>query len=127
MCGIAGFVLPDGGLTRPEIDARLRAMIGTLRHRGPDDEGLWSDGIGALAHARLSVIDLSPAGHQPIASMTGDVWLSYNGEVYNFAELRRELEAAGYRFRGRSDSEVIVNGWQAWGTRLFQRLRGMFA
>ena len=127
MCGIAGFALPQAGLARGDIEARLWAMIGTLRHRGPDDEGVWTDGQGALAHARLSVIDLSCAGHQPIAGAGGDVWLTYNGEIYNFAELRTELEALGYVFRSRTDSEVIANGWHAWGTRVFSRLRGMFA
>ena len=127
MCGIAGFVLPQPALARAEIEARLWAMIGTLRHRGPDDEGVWTDGLGALAHARLSIIDLSPAGHQPIAGAGGDVWLTYNGEVYNFAELRDALSALGYRFRSRTDSEVIANGWHAWGPELFGRLRGMFA
>ncbi len=127
MCGIAGFMLPQPGPSRGEIEARLWSMIATLGHRGPDDKGVWSDGLAGLAHARLSIIDLSPAGHQPIASMAGDVWLTYNGEVYNFAELRNELAACGYVFRSRTDSEVIVNGWHAWGPRLFGRLRGMFA
>ncbi len=127
MCGIAGFMLPQPALARADIEARLWAMIGTLRHRGPDDEGVWTDGLGALAHARLSIIDLSPAGHQPIASAGGEVWLTYNGEVYNFVELRDELAALGYVFRSRTDSEVIANGWHAWGPRLFGRLRGMFA
>jgi asparagine synthase (glutamine-hydrolysing) len=127
MCGIAGFVLAHPALAHGEIEARLWAMIGTLRHRGPDDEGVWTDGLGALAHARLSIIDLSAAGHQPIASAGGEVWLSYNGEIYNFIELRDELAAAGYVFRSRTDSEVIANGWHAWGPRLFGRLRGMFA
>src|SRR6478672_7661425 len=127
MCGIAGFVLPQPGMARGEIEARLWAMIGTLRHRGPDDEGVWTDGQGALAHARLSIIDLSAAGHQPISNAAGDVWLTYNGEIYNFAELRAELMALGYVFRSRTDSEVVANGWHAWGERLFGRLRGMFA
>jgi asparagine synthase (glutamine-hydrolysing) len=127
MCGIAGFVLPQAALAHGEIEARLWAMIGTLRHRGPDDEGVWTDGLGALAHARLSIIDLSAAGHQPIAGAGGEVWLSYNGEVYNFIELRDELAALGYVFRSRTDSEVIANGWHAWGPRLFGLLRGMFA
>ena len=127
MCGIAGFMLPQPVLARADIEARLWTMIGTLRHRGPDDEGVWTDGLGALAHARLSIIDLSPAGHQPIASAGGEVWLTYNGEIYNFLELREELAAPGYVFRSRTDSEVIVNGWHAWGPRLFGRLRGMFA
>jgi asparagine synthase (glutamine-hydrolysing) len=127
MCGIAGFVLPQAALARPEIEERLWAMIGTLRHRGPDDEGVWTDGQAALAHARLSVIDLSPAGHQPMADSSGEIWLTYNGEIYNFAALRDELAGSGYAFRSRSDSEVIANGWHAWGPRLFGRLRGMFA
>ncbi len=127
MCGIAGFMLAQPVLARAEIEARLWAMIGTLRHRGPDDEGVWTDGLGALAHARLSIIDLSPAGHQPIASADGEVWLTYNGEIYNFIRLRDELAAIGYVFRSRTDSEVIANGWHAWGPRLFGRLRGMFA
>jgi asparagine synthase (glutamine-hydrolysing) len=126
MCGIGGFLL-----SRPappvELEARLARMVATLRHRGPDDEGVWTDGRAGLAHARLSIIDLSPAGHQPIASADGAVWLSCNGEIYNFAEIRGELEALGYRFRGHSDSEVVVNGWHAWGPRLLARLRGMFA
>ena len=127
MCGIAGFLLPQPGPARSEIEARLWAMIATLRHRGPDDEGVWSDGLAGLAHARLSIIDPSPAGHQPIASADGEVWLTYNGEVYNFAELRRDLAGRGYVFQSRTDSEVIVNGWHAWGPELFPRLRGMFA
>jgi asparagine synthase (glutamine-hydrolysing) len=102
-------------------------MIGAIRHRGPDDEGVWTDGSAGLGHARLSIIDLSAAGHQPMASADGQVWLTYNGEIYNFAEIRQELVALGYAFRGRSDSEVIANGWHAWGPQVFGRLRGMFA
>ncbi|HTV46430.1 MAG TPA: asparagine synthase (glutamine-hydrolyzing) [Stellaceae bacterium] len=127
MCGIAGFVTIGAGLPRAEADARLACMGATLRHRGPDDHGTWTDGRAGLAHARLSIIDLSPAGHQPMASADSNVWLTYNGEVYNFVELRRELEALGYPFRSRSDSEVVVNGWHAWGAGVFARLRGMFA
>jgi asparagine synthase (glutamine-hydrolysing) len=127
MCGISGFLLTGPPLATRELEARLWAMIGTLRHRGPDDEGVWTDGRVGLAHARLSIIDLSPAGHQPMASADATVWISYNGEVYNFADLRKELDALGYGFRSRSDTEVIVNGWHAWGPRVFRRLRGMFA
>ena len=127
MCGISGFLLPEVTLARGAAEARLWAMIATLRHRGPDDEGVWTDGRAGLAHARLSIIDLSRAGHQPMASTDGTVWITYNGEIYNFAEIRRELEALGYSFRSRSDTEVIVNGWQAWGPKIFSRLRGMFA
>jgi asparagine synthase (glutamine-hydrolysing) len=81
----------------------------------------------AVSGARLSIIDLSPAGHQPIASADGMNWLTYNGEIYNFAAIRDELAALGYVFRSRTDSEVIANGWHAWGPALFPRLRGMFA
>ena len=127
MCGISGFLLPEATLARGDAEARLWAMIATLRHRGPDDEGVWTDCRAGLAHARLSIIDLSPAGHQPMASADGSVWITYNGEIYNFAEIRRDLEALGYPFRSRSDTEVIVNGWHAWGPGIFSRLRGMFA
>jgi len=127
MCGIGGFFVVRTAATRDELEARLWGMIATLRHRGPDDEGVWTDGRAGLAHARLSVIDLSPAGHQPMASADGTAWITYNGEIYNFAEIRQELEALGYPFRSRSDTEVVVNGWQAWGPKIFSRLRGMFA
>ena len=127
MCGISGFLLAGGAPPARELEARLWAMLGNLRHRGPDDEGVWTDGRAGLAHARLSIIDLSPAGHQPMASADASAWITYNGEVYNFAEIRSELDALGYRFRSRSDTEVIVNGWHAWGPKILSRLRGMFA
>jgi asparagine synthase (glutamine-hydrolysing) len=126
MCGIAG-VLTTGRSSPAELEARLWRMAAMLRHRGPDDEGVWTDGRAGLANTRLSIIDLSPAGHQPMASADGDVWIAHNGEIYNFRDIRRELEALGYRFRSRSDTEVVVNGWHAWGPRIFVRLRGMFA
>ena len=127
MCGIAGFLWM--GLGDPEFhpNERLKKMISTLRHRGPDDEGVWTDGVCGLAHARLSVIDVSSAGHQPMGSEDGRIWVSFNGEIYNFLELRKELEDKGYRFRSRSDTEVLVYGYAAWGECLFNRLRGMFA
>jgi asparagine synthase (glutamine-hydrolysing) len=127
MCGVGGFLLGRARVTRAEIESRLWTMIATLRHRGPDDEGVWTDGRAGLAHARLSIIDLSPAGHQPMANADETVWITYNGEIYNFVEIRAELEALGYAFRSRSDTEVVVNGWHAWGPRIFSRLRGMFA
>jgi asparagine synthase (glutamine-hydrolysing) len=126
MCGIGGFLI-SGALPRGDLEARLWHMVSTLRHRGPDDEGVWTDGRAGLAHTRLSIIDLSPAGHQPMASADGTVWIAFNGEIYNFAEIGRELEALGYGFRGRSDTEILVNGWHAWGPRILSRLRGMFA
>src|SRR6266436_1314279 len=126
MCGVSGF-LTRANLPGDTAEARLWAMIATLRHRGPDDEGVWTDGRAGLAHARLSIIDLSPGGHQPMASTDERVWITYNGEIYNYEEIRRELVEQHYVFRSRSDTEVIVNGWHAWGTKIFSRLRGMFA
>src|SRR5258708_950588 len=102
MCGIAGWFLKQGGERR---DAHLHAMADALSHRGPDDRGFYYDsrrGI-ALAHNRLSIIDLSAAGHQPMISEDGQLALVYNGELYNFRELRKQLEALGHRFHSRSD------------------------
>jgi asparagine synthase (glutamine-hydrolysing) len=126
MCGLAGFLL-GRPIDRDIAERRLAAMTRTLRHRGPDDEGLWSDGRAGLGFARLAIIDLSPTGHQPMGSADGRIWLAFNGEIYNFQELRLELEAAGHSFRGRSDTEVILQGYLAWGENVLQRLRGMFA
>ncbi|HWB51305.1 MAG TPA: asparagine synthase (glutamine-hydrolyzing) [Stellaceae bacterium] len=127
MCGIAGVLLPQANLPRPELEARLWAMTGAVRHRGPDDQAVWTDGLAGLAQARLAVIDLSAAANQPIGSQDGAVWLTFNGEIYNFAAIRADLEKLGYRFRSRGDAEVIANGWHAWGPRVFDRMRGMFA
>src|SRR4051794_18075922 len=103
MCGIAGFLLLEENEADFDPARRLAEMIGTIRHRGPDDQGIWFDGRCGLAHARLSIIDLSDAGHQPMGSRDGRIWITYNGEVYNFLDLRRELEGLGFEFRGRSD------------------------
>jgi asparagine synthase (glutamine-hydrolysing) len=123
MCGIAGLAALDGGAVDP---APLRAMCDALEHRGPDDEGLWSEGPVALGNRRLSIIDLE-GGHQPMASEDGRVVVVQNGEIYNHEALHAELEAAGHVFRTRSDTEVLVHGWEQWGEGLFERLRGMFA
>ncbi len=123
MCGIAGFVDPGG------TEAGLVAMCQALAHRGPDDAGarLWPDhGVG-LGHRRLSIIDLSSAGRNPIGNEDGTVWVVHNGEIYNYRELRRELERAGHRFESQSDTEVIVHAYEEWGDRHVERLRGMFA
>jgi asparagine synthase (glutamine-hydrolysing) len=127
MCGIAGVLLPQATLPRADLEARLWAMTRSVRHRGPDDQEIWTDGLAGLVQARLAIIDLSPAANQPIASQDGSVWLTYNGEIYNFAEIRADLETLGYVFRSHGDAEVIANGWHAWGPRVFDRMRGMFA
>ena len=126
MCGIAGIWEPGPA----ELTAVARDMADTLRHRGPDDSGVWSDGDAgiALSHRRLSIIDLSPAGHQPMVSASGRYVISYNGEVYNFSEQRRILEAAGVEFRGNSDTEVLLAAIDYWGlASAVQRFIGMFA
>jgi asparagine synthase (glutamine-hydrolysing) len=107
-------------------------MTATLAHRGPDDEGVWVDRQAriALGHRRLSIIDLSPAGHQPMVSPTGRFVITLNGEIYNYGDLRKELEASGHGFqwRGHSDTEVLLAGFQAWGIgQTLERASGMFA
>jgi asparagine synthase (glutamine-hydrolysing) len=127
MCGIGGFLWLGAGQAPFDAEWRLGTMIRTVRHRGPDDEGVWTDQLCGLAHARLSIIDLSPAGHQPMGTTDGRIWVTFNGEIYNFLELRKELEGKGHVFRSHSDTEVILYGYQEWGEKVFTRLRGMFA
>lgn len=130
MCGIAGLLDPRQRSGENELKALAASMAGALRHRGPDDQGVWVDAEAgvALGHTRLSIIDLSPAGAQPMLSACGRVALSYNGEIYNAGELRAELERAGHVFRGHSDTEVMVEGFAQWGVKTtLQRLIGMFA
>jgi asparagine synthase (glutamine-hydrolysing) len=98
-----------------------------MRHRGPDASGEWSDGTCALGHRRLAIIDLSEAGRQPMGNEGGTIQVTFNGEIYNFVALRRELRGLGHRFRTRTDTEVIVHAYERWGTRCVERLRGMFA
>jgi asparagine synthase (glutamine-hydrolysing) len=125
MCGIAGYrFLAERPDTAREDLAR---SIASLAHRGPDDRGLWQeDGVG-FAHARLSILDLSPLGHQPMLSADGRWAMVYNGEVYNFRALRRELESLGQRFGGIGDAEVILGAFAQWGVQAVERFVGMFA
>ncbi len=130
MCGIVGFWSPASGRSEPELRAIVSRMADTLRHRGPDASGAWASAPSGLAfgHTRLAVIDLSPAGRQPMASACGRFQLVYNGEIYNHPELRRELEACGHRFRGHSDTEVLLAAIAQWGVEgTLPRLVGMFA
>jgi asparagine synthase (glutamine-hydrolysing) len=123
MCGIAGVALRDGREVSPHV---LRRMLGAIRHRGPDGQGAWAEpGIG-LAHVRLSILDIA-GGAQPMSNESGSVHLTYNGEIFNHAELRDELRAAGWRFRTRSDTEVLLRAYEAWGAAMLDRFNGQFA
>lgn len=119
MCGIVGF-------TGPPDAARLKEMISLVRHRGPDETGKYADNNMSLGHSRLKIIDLS-SGKQPIHNRYENLWIVFNGEIYNYRELRAELEAEGCRFYTNTDTEVIVNGYEIWGPRVFARLNGCFA
>lgn len=138
MCGIAGILNlapapasagPSPIAAAPTVAAdSLRLMADAIRHRGPDDDGFYVDPRGrcGLAFRRLSIIDLS-TGHQPLSNEDGTLWLVFNGEIYNYRDLRAELLAAGHAFRTQSDSETIVHGFEQWGKAVFARLHGMFA
>ena len=124
MCGITGLINLNGAPVSPVI---LQKMTDAIVHRGPDGEGHWIESNVGLGHRRLAIIDLSPAGHQPMISTDHRYILSYNGEIYNFRELRTELEAAGYWFRSKTDSEVVLHALAHWGTDALLKFNGMFA
>jgi asparagine synthase (glutamine-hydrolysing) len=127
MCGIAGIVgYRDAA---PVAKQEVEALRDEQRHRGPDDAGLWTsaDGCVGFGHRRLAIVDLSPLGHQPMLSADGRYAITFNGEIYNFRDLRRELEASGHRFQSSSDTEVLLHGYREWGLALLERLRGMYA
>lgn len=124
MCGIAGALHLDGSPVQREALERAGT---SLEHRGPDDQGIHVDGPLGLAHRRLAIIDLSPAGRGPMTNEDGSIWLTYNGEVYNFRELRRSLIARGHTFASHCDAEVLVHGYEEWGRGLIERLNGIFA
>ncbi len=127
MCGIDGIIVYGDG--PPVSRDALVAMGDAQRHRGPDDEGQWisPDGATGLGHRRLSIVDLSPSGHQPMSTRDGRYHIVFNGEIYNYQALRRELEEAGYVFESTSDTETLLHGYHEWGVALLDRLRGMFA
>jgi asparagine synthase (glutamine-hydrolysing) len=125
MCGIAGIVTLREGLPPPSR-AALTRMASALRHRGPDEHGIYRDRRAGLAHARLSIIDLS-SGQQPMGNEDGSLWVVYNGEIFNYVELRAELASLGHVFRTQSDTEVILHAYESWGDRAFARFNGQFA
>jgi asparagine synthase (glutamine-hydrolysing) len=125
MCGIAGKVALDG---RAVVDpSLLRQMTDAIRHRGPDDGGVWTDGTVGLGTRRLAIIDLSDRGHQPMANEDGSIRITFNGEIYNFQSLRRELESNGHVFQSGTDTETIIHLYEQDGLACLDRLRGMFA
>lgn len=125
MCGIIGQVNREA----PIVEETFLAMRDTLIHRGPDDAGNWlsSNHKTALGHRRLSFLDLGPDGRQPMPNEDQSLWLTFNGEIYNFLELRSELQSKGHVFQSQTDSEVILHGYEEWGTGLLSRIKGMFA
>ena len=124
MCGIAGIINFN---RQPVAHNQIKAMTDTLIHRGPDGEGQYIDEFFGLGHRRLAIIDLSPAGHQPMQTSDGQFTISYNGEVYNFKEIRIELEALGYHFHSNADTEVVLNAYAEWGGGCVEKFNGMFA
>jgi len=124
MCGIAGIISPNSLLVQQQ---RLQCMADVLQHRGPDGEGFWMDGHIGLAHRRLAIIDLRAVAGQPMSNEDGSVWLTFNGEIYNFRELRADLVDRGHVFRTTSDTEVIVHAYEEYGRECLNRFRGMFA
>jgi asparagine synthase (glutamine-hydrolysing) len=124
MCGITGIFNLNG---EPVSAVTLRKMADAMAHRGPDGEGFYIDGSIGFGHRRLSIIDLSPAGHQPMTTVDGQYVIVYNGEIYNFQELRLELEALGHQFHSRTDSEVVLHAYIQWGEKALDCFNGMFA
>lgn len=127
MCGIVGVFVTKSACIKPDLTSLVSRMVGAIRHRGPDDLGVFAENGVALGQARLSVIDLSAAGHQPMATEDGHVRIVFNGEIYNFKELRSQLLEKDYHFHSHTDTEVILNGYLHWGKEVFTHLRGMFA
>lgn len=124
MCGIVGIFNLDG---QPVSSILLRKMTDAIAHRGPDSEGFYTDSFIGFGHRRLAIIDLSPAGHQPMMTRDGSLVITYNGEIYNFQELRIELESHGYQFSSKTDTEVVLYAYAEWGADCVKRFNGMFA
>ena len=124
MCGIAGILRFDGA---PIDSSALKTMTDVIAHRGPDGDGRYISGSIGLGHRRLAIIDTSSAGKQPMSNENGSVWITYNGEIYNYQDLRRELQVCGHQFNSNTDTEVIIHAYEEWGVACLQRFNGMFA
>ena len=124
MCGLFGALSFNGESIDSGVAERMSARVA---RRGPDDRGEYYDGPVMLGHRRLAIIDLSPAGHQPMQEATGRYVIVFNGTIYNYPELREQLKAEGYRFNSHSDTEVILNAYAQWGEDCVARMHGMFA
>ena len=124
MCGICGVLRLDNQSVPANT---IESMSATISHRGPDGDGVWVDGSIGLGHRRLAILDLTPSGHQPMGSETGDVVIVYNGELYNHPDLRLELETAGHHYHSRTDTETVIHSYEEWGTACLDRFNGMFA
>jgi len=124
MCGICGIISLKN---HPVDDQLLKPMMKAMKHRGPDDEGTFSEGNVALGFVRLSIIDLSSAGHQPMLSDDGNLVLIFNGEIYNYLEIKDELIKLGHHFKSRTDTEVLLHAYQEWGSNCQDRFNGMWA
>src|SRR5215471_13511798 len=123
MCGIAGILLTDGTSADPRL---IRRMTEVITHRGPDASGFYVRNEVALGHRRLSIIDLA-TGDQPMTNEDSSLWITYNGEIFNHADLRPELERAGHRYQSRCDTETVLHAYEQYGDQCVKRFRGMFA
>src|SRR3982750_773234 len=128
MCGIVG-IFNHSGAQQLVSGVRLKEMTNEIQHRGPDDDGIYisPDLRVGFGFRRLSIIDLSPAGHQPMSTEDGSIWIIFNGEIYNHQEIRKDLEEKGYRSRSRTDTETILYAYREYGIEFVHRLLGMFA
>src|SRR4029077_6902083 len=126
MCGIFGVLKTNSNVGQQDL-MKVSAASELMKRRGPDDEGSWNNQHAAFSFRRLSIIDLSPAGHQPMISEDGNYTIIFNGEIYNYLEIREQLIAKGHRFRSRSDTEVLLQALIEWGPEALSKCNGMFA